>query len=104
MAYLVSQRTKEIGVRVALGAVRANVIRLVLARGMSLAATGIVVGALASVGTNRLLSSMLFETSALDPVTYAGVAFALAFTALVACAVPAIRATRVDPTVAMRAE
>ncbi len=104
MAYLVSQRTKEIGVRVALGVVRANVIRLVLARGMSLAATGIVVGALASVGTNRLLSSMLFETSALDPVTYAGVAFALAFTALVACAVPAFRATRVDPLKALRAE
>jgi putative ABC transport system permease protein len=104
MAYSVSQRTHEIGVRVAIGAQRRDVLRLVVRDGAKLALFGIVIGIAAALGLTRLMASMLFEVTPTDPVTFAAVAFLLAFVALLACYIPARRATRVDPMVALRYE
>ena len=104
LAYSVNQATQEIGIRVALGAKRADVLRLVFAYGGALVAAGIAVGMLAAFASGRLLESQLFEVRATDPATYAAVAVALSLTGFAACFVPALRALRVDPIVALRTE
>ncbi len=104
MAYLVTQRTREIGVRVALGAASGSVIGMVVRRGLALTAVGVALGVLVSTWASRLLSGMLYETSVLDPVTYIGVVLVLATAATVACIVPAVRAAGTDPLLALRAE
>jgi ABC-type antimicrobial peptide transport system permease subunit len=102
MAYAVSQRTHEIGVRLAIGAQRRDVLRLVLRDGAKLTLLGIAVGIIAALALTRLMASLLFEVTPTDPATFAAVALLLAVVALAACYIPARRATRVDPMVALR--
>jgi putative ABC transport system permease protein len=104
MAYAVTQRIPEIGVRVALGASARQVLGLVLREGMGLAALGAAVGLAASLALTRLLSSLLFGISATDPASFAGVLLLVATAAFLACFIPARRAMRVDPMVALRYE
>jgi putative ABC transport system permease protein len=104
LAYSVNQATQEIGIRLALGAKRGDVLRLVFAYGGSLIAAGIVTGVAVASAAARLLASQLFEVQATDPATFASVATALALTGFAACFVPALRAIRVDPIVALRNE
>ena len=104
ISYIVGQRTREIGVRMALGARREDVSRLVLRRGGLVAAVGIAIGLAAAVGLTRLMSAMLFGVSPLDPVTYAAVSVVLAGVALLATYIPARRAASVDPVEALRWE
>jgi predicted permease len=101
MAYSVAQRTREIGLRMALGAHARDVLGLMLRDGMKLTALGIVVGLPAAFGVSRLMRTMLFQTSPADPATFAGVAALLLLVAGVASYLPARRATRVDPLVAL---
>src|SRR5262249_12972007 len=100
MAYAVSQRTREIGIRVALGASRGRILRWVLARGLTLTAVGIGVGLTAALALSQLLRGMLFDVTPTDPLTYLGLATLLAVVALATCYIPARRATRVDAMVA----
>jgi len=107
MAYSVSQRTQEIGIRMALGANRANVLRMMLRQGMILTVIGIAVGLIAAYVLTRYLeslTSMLFGVQPRDPVTFLVIGVLLALVALIACLVPARRATKVDPLVALRYE
>jgi putative ABC transport system permease protein len=104
MAYTVSQRTIEIGVRMALGASTAEVFRLIVGEGLRLTAVGIALGVAGSVGVGRLLTSLLFGVGPGDPRTFAVTAAMLVMVGVVACVIPARRATRVDPMVALRAE
>ncbi|HSM85904.1 MAG TPA: FtsX-like permease family protein, partial [Candidatus Limnocylindrales bacterium] len=104
MAYSVARRTREFGVRIALGASASDVLRMVLRQAMLTTITGIVLGILAAFALSRLMQSMVFEISTADPFTYAGVAALLLVVALAAASVPARRATRVDPMVALRSE
>jgi macrolide transport system ATP-binding/permease protein len=104
VSYSVSQRTREIGVRVALGARPRDVVKMVIGQGMRLTAIGLVIGVAAAWGLSRLLSGMLYGVSAADPVTFAGVTFLLAAVAFFACYLPARRAARVQPMVALRHE
>ena len=104
LAYLVSQRSQEIGIRMALGAGRPAVLRLFLARGLWLAVAGLVAGVIGSVAVSRWVGSLLFEMSARDPWTIAAAAITVAAVALLASYIPARRATRVDPLIALRSE
>jgi len=103
-AYAIGRRTHEIGIRMALGAQRRNVLRLVVGEGAALVVSGIVIGLLGGLALTRLMRSMLFEVKPGDPGTYAAVAFLLALVALFACYLPARRATRVEPMAALRHE
>jgi putative ABC transport system permease protein len=104
ISYSVAQRTHEIGIRMALGAPRLDVFRLVVGQGLKLAGLGIAIGVVAAIGLARLMSSLLYGISATDFETFAGVSILLALVAVLACYVPARRAMRVDPTVALRHE
>jgi putative ABC transport system permease protein len=104
VAYTVAQRTSEIGIRVAMGAQRRDVLRLILAQGSRLIVSGVALGIAAGLLITRLLAGLLYGISATDPLTFAGVALLLAAVALMACYVPARRAMRVDPLIALRYE
>jgi putative ABC transport system permease protein len=104
MSYAVAQRTKEIGIRMALGARRPDVLALVVRQGMTLVLMGIAAGTLLSLGMTRLISGMLFGITATDPLTFAGVAVLLGTVAFFANYLPARRAASVDPMVALRYE
>jgi ABC-type antimicrobial peptide transport system permease subunit len=103
-SYMVAQRTREMGIRIALGAQGAELTRMIVKDGMQLAALGAVLGVLAALGLSRAMAALLFGVAATDPRTYGLVAVALLLAALTASYVPARRATRVDPVEALRAE
>ena len=102
ISYSVSRRTREIGLRVALGSGRARVLRLVVGRGMAMVAVGLVLGTAGALVLGRVLASLMQGLSATDPLTFAGASAVLALVALMACLLPAVRATRIDPAIALR--
>jgi putative ABC transport system permease protein len=104
LAYSVTQRTREIGIRMALGAQRENILVLVLSQGARLVGFGLLIGALTAFFASRLLTHVLYDVSAYDPIVHFGFAVVLAATALLATYVPARRATRIDPLTALRHE
>ena len=104
MSYSVSWQTHEIGIRMALGANRADVLRLVVQQGMKITVLGLALGLVGAFFVSRVLIGMLYGISPTDPLTFTGVSIVLLVVALVACLLPARRATRVDPIVALRAE
>ena len=104
ISYIASQRTHEIGIRMALGAMKGDVLRMVLSQAGSMAGLGVGIGLGLGLGLMRLMSSLLFGVSAHDPLTFLGVALLLILVALAACYVPAQRAAKVDPMVALRYE
>jgi putative ABC transport system permease protein len=104
MSYSVNERTHEIGVRMALGAQRANVLGLVTKLGLKLTGIGVGIGILLALGLTRLMSTILYGVKPSDPITYAAVALGLGCVAMLACFIPARRASKVDPMVALRYE
>jgi putative ABC transport system permease protein len=104
MSYTVAQGTREIGIRVALGAQRRDLFQMVVGRGLKLTLIGIILGVAGAFGLTRLMSNLLFGVSATDPLTFVGVAALLLIVALLASYIPARRATKVDPLVALRYE
>ena len=103
MSYLVAQRTREFGIRLALGATRAEIVGVVLRHGGKLIAIGAFLGVIGTLGLSRALGSLLYNVTTFDVASFVAVA-ALLIVAVLACAVPALRATRVDPVVALRSE
>jgi ABC-type antimicrobial peptide transport system permease subunit len=104
MAYSVNQRRQEIGIRMALGASRADVLRMIVLQGLRLTLAGIAVGLAVAFGTSRLIASMLINVSPTDVVTFVLVPIVLGLSALGASYIPALRATRIDPMIALRDE
>jgi putative ABC transport system permease protein len=104
LAYSVSQRTSEIGIRMALGASRASVLTMVLGQGLRMTAIGLAIGLALALGVTRVMSGILFGISPTDPATFTAILLLLGTIALLACYLPARRATRVDPMVALRYE
>jgi len=104
LSYFVTQQTAEMGIRLALGAQRRDVLGIVLKKGMGWTLLGVVIGLMASFALARLMGSLLFGVSATDPITFLTVALILTSVAFLACAIPARRATKVDPLVALRYE
>ena len=104
LSYSVNQQTREIGIRMAMGAERSHVLRLVVGQGVRLAGVGVVLGILAALVAMRQLSGLLFGVSPYDPVTFVAVALLLILVALLACYIPARRAICIDPLVALRHE
>jgi putative ABC transport system permease protein len=104
IAYVVSQRTHEIGVRMALGARQTDVLKMVMRQGLFVTSIGLIIGMAAAIAAARLLAPLLYGIGANDPATLIGVALGVATTAMLACYIPARRAMRVDPAVALRYE
>jgi ABC-type antimicrobial peptide transport system permease subunit len=104
LAYYVTRRHHEIGVRVALGAGKGSIVELIVKRGIALVALGLAVGLLAAFGLTRLLEGMLFNTTPTDPTTFVSVSAFFSLVGLVACLIPAWRALRVDPVVVLQSE
>jgi putative ABC transport system permease protein len=104
VSYSVAERTHEIGVRMAMGAQQSNVLRLVVGEGMKLVCAGIVLGLVGAAALTRFMQSLLYGVRPSDPLTYAGVSLLLLLVALAACYIPAQRALRVDPMIALRYE
>jgi putative ABC transport system permease protein len=102
MSYTVAQHTREIGIRMALGAQPGSILKLIIGRGFVLVSTGVVIGVLASFGLTRFIENMLFGVTPTDPLTFAMIVILLGFVALLACLIPATRAMRVDPIVVLR--
>jgi ABC-type antimicrobial peptide transport system permease subunit len=104
MFYAVAERTREIGLRMALGAERQNILRMIMSHGMALVLIGLGVGLTCAYGVTRWMSSFLFEVKSTDPLTFFAVGAILAATGFIACFIPAYRATKVDPLIALRYE
>jgi putative ABC transport system permease protein len=104
IGYSVTQRTQEIGIRMALGAPRSAVMRMIVGQAMALAAIGLVAGAIGAWLLTRLMQKLLFGVAPSDPLTFAAVSMILALVAAVAASIPGLRATRVDPVIALRSE
>jgi putative ABC transport system permease protein len=104
LSYATAQRTHEIGIRMALGAQGGDVLTMILRQGVLIVALGLAIGILAAAGMGRLVANLLVDVSGTDPITYAAVSLSLGLVALVACYIPARRAARVDPMVALRYE
>ena len=104
MAYSVSQRTRELGIRVSVGAGRRDIFKLILGQGLGISVVGLLAGLVASLAVTRLTANLLYGVSATDPVTFIVIALLLLCVTLLACYFPARRATKVDPMIALRVE